>query len=163
MVTDGPKGRAFEIDETQNILWEYINPVNGSGPMTQGVKPTLNPVFRYEFVPDDFAGFKGKTLEPGAELELNAKPFAQCVTQQQNNTADIKSGDAMELYPNPASDVLHFSETATAAFIYDAMGRKCLQAVNATSLDVSALNNGVYNVVLYKSGVPSNYRVVIHH
>lgn len=161
MVTDGPKGRAFEIDETQNILWEYINPVNGSGPMTQGVKPTLNPVFRYEFVPDDFAGFKGKTLEPGAELELNAKPFAQCVTQQQNNISLKKVSPTVYVYPNPATQTIHFSVTVARVTVYDAMGKQLIDNEYVSSIETGGLVPGVYHVVIYSAGIQSNHRVLI--
>lgn len=161
LITDGPKGRAFEIDESQKILWEYINPVNGSGHMTQGTKPTLNPVFRYEFVPADFPGLEEKNFKIGQELELSPKPFAQCVTQQQNSVSDINNHLQFAVYPNPASDVLQFSSMVTKATLYDATGRKCAEIRESASLHISQLPAGIYNIVLESAGVTSNQRVVI--
>jgi hypothetical protein len=36
LVTDGQAGEFFEIDTMKNTLWRYKNPVNGTGPQTQG-------------------------------------------------------------------------------------------------------------------------------
>ena len=31
LITEGQKGRIIEIDSNKNIIWEYINPHNGTG------------------------------------------------------------------------------------------------------------------------------------
>ena len=35
LICEGVGGRFFEVDTNGTTVWEYINPVNGSGPMTQ--------------------------------------------------------------------------------------------------------------------------------
>ena len=60
--------------------------------------------------------------------------------------ADIK------IYPNPASSVVHIdAQSKVNAVIFDLQGKKVLQQDDATSINISQLENGVYFIQLYSS------------
>ena len=87
LICSGPKGEFFEIDSDGNKLWNYITPLDGDGPMSQGEAPpsggggggpggaSANLVFRAERYAPDFPGFTGKNLLPGPTIEL----YPECV------------------------------------------------------------------------------------
>jgi hypothetical protein len=59
----------------------------------------------------------------------------------------------LNVYPNPAKDVVHIklnlpeNENYTA-FIYDAAGKQVMETKNASLLDVSSLDNGIYFICI---------------
>lgn len=65
----------------------------------------------------------------------------------QNVGVDESSADALAVYPNPASDVLHLDgvEGETIS-VYDAMGRLVLQETYQDRLFVGGLENGIYAI-----------------
>jgi len=76
LVCDGAHGAFFEVTSEGEIVWKYVNPVTGEGPLTQGdpistgQKGQINQVFRaYRYGPD-YAGLAGKDLTPGDPIEL---------------------------------------------------------------------------------------------
>lgn len=76
LICSGANGRIFEVKTDGTIVWEYINPVIGSGPLTQGTPVPVqgdrqtNTVFRaYRYAPD-YAGLAGKDLTPGDPIEI---------------------------------------------------------------------------------------------
>ena len=79
LICDGAYGNFFEIDSTETIVWQYINPISSNGPLTQGVSipllnngnGTINSTFRCERYLPTFSAFTGKDMTPGNFLELN--------------------------------------------------------------------------------------------
>jgi hypothetical protein len=67
-ITEGPKGRLFEVSPEGNILWEYHIPYRGeirkpNGDPTNVMNMTFS-AFRSTFIPADHPGLKGKELKP---------------------------------------------------------------------------------------------------
>jgi PKD repeat protein len=54
--------------------------------------------------------------------------------------------EEVQVYPNPASDVLNFSGNTGMIKVLDATGRQVLRSENSTTLNISALKAGVYTV-----------------
>ena len=50
------------------------------------------------------------------------------------------------LYPNPVTDILHFSETVRAVNIFTVLGQRVLSEVNVNQVNVSHLPSGLYIV-----------------
>ncbi len=74
LVNAGSPGHVFEIDPDKNIVWEYIIPLSGDFPFTQGQNPNNNATFRaYKFGPD-FPGLQGVDLTQGSTIELGNSP-----------------------------------------------------------------------------------------
>ncbi len=79
IICSGTTGLFLEVTPGGEIVWKYICPVQGTGPIRQGTKPdadaaraaeTMNSVFRIYKYPVTYAAFIGKTLIPGAVIEL---------------------------------------------------------------------------------------------
>ena len=67
-ITEGPKGRIFEVTPEGEIVWEYLNPYHGDiryldgDPRQVQMYPYF--VWRAHFVPADHPALKGKDLVP---------------------------------------------------------------------------------------------------
>ncbi len=79
IICSGTVGLFLEVTSTGEIVWKYICPVQGTGPIKQGTKPdvdaartaeTMNSVFRVYKYPVTYSAFTGKTMIPGAVIEL---------------------------------------------------------------------------------------------
>ncbi len=53
---------------------------------------------------------------------------------------------SIRTFPNPCSDLLHFTHTVQSIELYSAEGRRVLTSGNCASIDVSSLNSGIYLV-----------------
>jgi hypothetical protein len=76
-VTEGASGRFFEVNNTMDVLWEYMTPYAGYSRMPDGTfpQPVENFVFatfRAIHIPMDHTAIKGKMLEP---LSPQPEPF----------------------------------------------------------------------------------------
>lgn len=76
-ITEGTRGRFFEVTPDKQIIWEYWNPYfydyklpDGSAPDPAG--PFVYYQFRGTFFDKDFPAFKGKDLKP---IEPQPEPF----------------------------------------------------------------------------------------
>jgi hypothetical protein len=66
----------FEVTSAGQTVWQYINPVTGSGPVPQGTIPDGgHNTFRILRYPPGFPGFDGEDLTPGDPLETFAAPL----------------------------------------------------------------------------------------
>ncbi|HKK11761.1 MAG TPA: hypothetical protein VJ945_02950, partial [Flavobacteriaceae bacterium] len=67
-ITEGPKGRMFEVTPEGEIVWEYLNPYHGDIRYLDGDPKQVQRypyfVWRAHFVPADHPGLKGKVLTP---------------------------------------------------------------------------------------------------
>lgn len=73
LITEGDDGRLIEVQDDGTIVWEYIIPVNGSGPITQGdgVGGGLgNATFRGDRYDLTYPAFQGRDLTPQGPIEL---------------------------------------------------------------------------------------------
>ncbi len=82
LIDESIKGNFFEVDSNKNLVWRYVNPDGGSGPLAQGTNPGNNPCYRAELYTEDYAAFKNKTLTPGNPVEL--KPYSYNCFMQYN-------------------------------------------------------------------------------
>jgi len=150
--THGPSGVFTEIDSSGNKLWNYVNPVNSLGAMTQGVIPSTNSVFRCNYYPDNFSGFTGHTLMADTSIENTNVISDSCGL----TTSILVNNVSPEfiLYPNPASDIiqLQFANPLNekgSVVIYDICGRIVKKAEidlinNTIEVDIKNLNQGNY-------------------
>lgn len=71
LICEGDDGRFFEVDQSGNIVWEYINPIAMSA-LSQGAVPNgMTNAFRCTQYLAGYQGFVGRTLSAGAPLEIN--------------------------------------------------------------------------------------------
>ncbi|MFH1434739.1 MAG: aryl-sulfate sulfotransferase [Pseudomonadota bacterium] len=79
LICNGAFGIIFEVAPDGGIVWMYVNPVDGRGPLIQGSpvpadgNGRTNTVFRaYRYAPD-YPGLEGRDLTPGDYLEQPAE------------------------------------------------------------------------------------------
>ncbi len=91
--------------------------------------------------------------------------YGDCSTPGGNTGVVDKAIDAISIYPNPTSDVIHISSTSTITdyTIYNMIGNKVMMSnVNASNLivDISTLTKGVYFVEVHQNGILTNKRII---
>ncbi len=78
-----------------------------------------------------------------------------CVTKYNASFASQSQINAVNIYPNPANATLTIQLNHTNPFtvcIYNSIGQLVLQKNNSTTIDISELNKGIYNVAIVENG-----------
>ncbi len=71
MICEADSGIFIELDPNKNIVWRYVNPDGGYGPVSQGDTPKNKACFRAELYMENDPAFQNITLKPGNPIELN--------------------------------------------------------------------------------------------
>ena len=94
LITEGMRGRVFEIDNNGDIVWEYWTPYKfdytlPDGSPAQPTGPFLYALFRSTLYTNDYAAFDGREIKP---LDSQPEPFVfemppmpKDSTEQQSN------------------------------------------------------------------------------
>ncbi len=87
----GSIGTMREVTPNRTIVWEYIIPLFGNTPATQGQNVNNNWSFRAYKYPEDYAGLQGQDLTATATIE-NGEPIEPCAlfTSTQEITSPVK-------------------------------------------------------------------------
>jgi hypothetical protein len=77
LITQGMQGRFFEIDENEEIVWEYWTPYKfdytlPDGTIAQPMGPFIYGIFRSTLFSVDYPAFEGKELKP---IDPQPEPF----------------------------------------------------------------------------------------
>lgn len=159
LVCSGANGRFFEINEAEEIVWEYINPVINEGILSQGDDIPLlsgrnaNIVFRCTRYEETFSGFDNVELSPGTPIELDfTEPYG----------CEIITGVAtlfeLMIYPNPAQGFVTIELPNTSGIsldIFDLSGKLFDSKTprnRKLTIDVSNYPKGVYLIKLGELG-----------
>lgn len=150
LITSGRMGYAVEITPDNEVVWEYITPLNGGNPATQGDVLGLNDnltfrMFRYD---PEYSAFDGRDLTSKGFIELEPN-IGFC--DELTDVEDLSLNYGLEIYPNPASDMITV-EWDNSKFvdieIYDFMGRPIVNEARLSGgrryFDTSEWNNGIY-------------------
>lgn len=153
LICVGRYGYTFEIDEDEEIVWEYKTPLNGGLPVSQGSVLGINNnlTFQLNRYGVDFPGFDGVDLTPLGYIELEPDTTFCGVI---DNISEISIAQ-IPLFPNPVENKLYFSgsdflQETVAVEIHSLTGQlirseqTTLQIMN--SLEVSDLSSGMYLV-----------------
>ena len=157
LICDGDSGYFFEIDPSENIVWEYVNPDSSTGYVNQGDTPSFNLVFRAFKFPLDYPAFIGKNLTPGDPLETNPDLSDCNLLNVSENNRSITS-----IYPNPSKDIIFInSEKQTIKIeLYNISGQKLSENKNSNSININYLPAGIYLIKIYSNEGISTKRVV---
>ncbi len=147
LICAGARGRLFEVEPDGAVVWEYVNPMTGVGPLLQGTDPFNNQVFLARRYAPDFPGFAGRDLTPGEPIELQPD-LSGCSTFAAVPLASISG---LAIHPNPGTDAVHLpapSGPDGQFFVYDLWGRIVAQGSwnGALRLDASVWPSGQYMV-----------------
>ena len=153
LICEGVGGRFFEIDENENIVWEYVNPVNDLGPINQNIIPENNNVFRCTRYAPVYTGFAEQTLVPQGYIEIGSTfscdLYPVGIINNERQTMDI------ELYPNPVSHIISIAlpERKCHIYIYNALGNLIFQDFVCSQdlkyeKNIANFNNGMYYITI---------------
>lgn len=169
LICEGETGYFFEIDSTEQIVWAYINPVNrNGGPGIQGGTPRFNMVFRATRYAADHPAFAGKSLLPGASVELSPDPYA-CTIFATPPTAlrpGEKSPDQLTLLSNPFRNFLRLEsdfEHSVELLLFSAAAgpvRHWIISRGSHQFDLTDLPNGLYFLRVMTKGQSFNRLIV---
>ena len=128
VVCVGGSGRLFEVDSLGALVWEYVNPMQ-SFPVTQGMVPSSNNVFKVYRYGVDHQAFEGREIIPGEKLELDPLPDS-CQITIEDTTSSIavfgtQTSDLFEVIGNPIVEMLRLgvlAEDEINVTIWDAYG-----------------------------------------
>ncbi|MFY0624904.1 MAG: aryl-sulfate sulfotransferase [Reichenbachiella sp.] len=157
LINDGAHGTFYEIDENESMVWKYINPVVGNGPLNQGQIPVspdntpLNAVFRALKYGKGFKAFSEKDMNPGAFVEIVI--------------LDVPIAMEIAIYPNPSSDWIHIrniDSNIRDMKIYNEFGQLMSHIPVENSLvdfHVSEFPKGLYYLVIDKK---KTHKIVVN-
>lgn len=154
LICSGADGRFFEINQSDDAVWEYVNPVTQFGPTPQGeaIPPfgglNGNIVFRCIRYAPNYLGLANKDLTPSEPIEPNPLPnSADCSLY--TGTKDL-SFQNIKVYPNPASSSIFIERNTSEVIdlqIIDLLGQivysEKLESANQ-NVDISRFENGIY-------------------
>nr|WP_321247916.1 aryl-sulfate sulfotransferase [uncultured Psychroserpens sp.] len=160
LICEGRAGEIFEIDDNDNIVWEYKNPVNnidGTVSSQGGAPPVVGILFRAIKYAPDFPAFIGRDLSPGLPIELNPD-ISAC---ENLSVADVDIAD-LKIYPNPASNFVNITsrETIDKIELYSILGKKVLEVNHSDSIDISAINSGIYFAKIYSGNISISKKII---
>lgn len=149
-INEGGTGRLFEIDNNDNIVWQYINPVNYNGINPQGSFIFGNSNFRaYKYAPD-YPGLEGVDLSTGDLLEGDSE-FNIC---KSTSTIESHALENVEVFYNLNTNILSIKNPSMDQLkfqVFTLNGQatmdKWVQNSNA-EFNLSNLNSGTYIVTL---------------
>ena len=82
LIDDGIHGTFFEVTQSGEVVWRYVDPVINTGPLYQGDEIPLdvrghnmNAVFKIHRYGPDYPGFAGHDLTPGEPIELYSEDY----------------------------------------------------------------------------------------
>jgi hypothetical protein len=149
LICEGRGGEIFEIDDNDNIVWKYKNPVdniNGTVSSQGNAPPTVGILFRAIKYAPDFPAFTGRDLTPGPPIELNPD-ISAC---ENLSVVDVAIVD-LKIYPNPTTKLINItsSESIDKVELFNILGKKVVDVNYNNSIDISALNAGIYFAKIY--------------
>tara|TARA_B110000908_G_scaffold131204_1_gene154388 strand:+ start:893 stop:1813 length:921 start_codon:yes stop_codon:yes gene_type:complete len=154
LICVGRYGYTFEIDENEEIVWEYKTPLNQGLPVGQGSELNINNnlTFQVNRYGIDFPGFEGVDLSPIGYIEIN--PDTTFCPGIIDNIDEIELA-SIPVFPNPVEGNLFFSGIGlesqnVTVELFSLTGQiirskqMTLQTLNSIELD--DLNTGIYLV-----------------
>jgi len=142
LINAGSPGRIFEINTGNEIVWDYIIPLFGDIPATQGQNVNGNANFRAYKFGTDFSGFEGKDLSPGAPIELNPE---DCLISTSTFQSEFSKPT---ISYNSTNKTLQLKNIAGGqVLIVNSIGRKVFHSyVDTPQITIPSFATGIYFV-----------------
>ena len=148
LITVGRFGYSFELTPDNDIVWEYVTPINVTMQATQGdvLSANDNLTFRMHRYPTNYGAFSNKdlTAKGWIELEPNEDYCERLVDISEIPNTTIK------LYPIPANRTLTIEldeSIESTVEIYNLSGQKCLTQAYITQVHKLMFRNGVLGYI----------------
>ena len=130
LICNSDSGEFFEVTSSNEIVWKYQNPVDGSTILNQGDQPVGNlQVFRCYKYPLDYPAFTGIDLTLGEPIELYP------TTAVNDDGSRITKFTLYDSYPNPFNPITNIEFSLNERInvtitIYDLVGNTIKTLVN---------------------------------
>lgn len=164
---NGPSGVFKEINSTGTTVWEYVNPVNATGIINQGVNPTANLAFRCSFYPSNYSGFASHTFTTGSTIETTNTVSSTCSLATLISENEDYNG--INIYPNPANDIinvdnLNYNNELYKVELTDALGQVVLSETTTSKKIIlnDNLKNGIYFLKVWLNNRQVVKRIIIN-
>lgn len=162
LINAGSIGIIFEINPENDIVWDYLVPLNGNTPLNQG--QNLNSggtCFRAYKYPLDYPGFEGVDLTPGEVIENDNDP-EPCLL---SNTEDI-APLSFEILQADGEIQLNFEDIFSGEvhlISVDGIRINTLSGnrSNVLTMDVRQVSTGIYYLSIVTSAGVSSRAVFI--
>ncbi len=155
LVCEGSPGRLFELDQNDNMVWEYVSPSSASNNITQGANPIQNAMFRAYRYPPDFPAFIGKDLTPGNLIEVDSNPAPCSIFSDPSDTTltVIITKSPQLIVPSRITDLLKIENEGDEMnlTVFNLLGQPFTQLTvrSGTNLiNTSSWPNGLYIVLV---------------
>jgi len=157
LICDGDSGYFFEIDASNNIVWEYINPDSAIGILSQGDTPAQNLVFRVLKFDTNHVAFTGRDLTPGDPIELNPD-LSDCTLLSTPSFAQLD----YKLYPIPVVNNLNIQieKNITSIKVVNLLGTNIKEIKNSNSINLLGLAQGIYIIQFEIEGITYSEKIV---
>jgi hypothetical protein len=159
LVCEGREAYFFELDENNDIVWEYQSPISNTDgtAYAQGGPAPINAFsFRALKYSLDYSAFTGRDLTPGLPLETNPD-LTPC------NNLSVENFDAtvVRIYPNPTSNSIQIKSTLQIDKIevYNILGAK-VSETQYSNIDLSEQTNGIYFLRIYSESIFISKKVI---
>jgi len=149
LITSGNNGKIIELANQQEKVWEYIVPINNSGPITQGNNPSANDVFRAERYSVNYQAFDDKDLFPIGILEIDPDPQDCFIIDTTTSITDFLISENINIFPNPVSEFLFIETETYKDFSFELFGVDGMRYASITSngkahIDMHNMASGIY-------------------
>ena len=142
----------FEIDPSENVVWEYICPIKDGLALAQGSDPSFpDDVFRSYRYAEDYPGFDGLDLTPGDPIEIN--PLNQDCIIFPDSTTSILAHDFvlnLEFVQNSLQNQLEINlmqDGPIEFIIYNLQGQRVLKRTvhsGTNYIEINGLESSLY-------------------
>ena len=158
LINAGSPGRIFEINPAKEIVWDYIIPLFGDVPATQGQTIGSNGNFRAYKFGADFSGFEGKDLTPGLQIEHNPEP---CEIPLSTPSVDINNFNVS--YDALNNSLILTNINGAQISVYDQMGRMVFSknSINEKTIRLPKMPTGIYIVKAIQKNDPISKSIFI--
>ena len=148
LICEGTSGKFFELDQDDNIVWTYIQPIGNDGEaIEQGETSPIASIFRAEKYPLDYIGFQGKDLTPGDPIEINPD-LSDC--QMVLSVPELVDTDQIQ-FQNPVGEklVIRTNLLVEKVELYNLQGQKILVAIQEKNINFTSIPSGMYFIKIF--------------
>jgi len=150
LISSGRQGYAFELNPDNEIVWEFVTPINNGVAASQGDSLALNQnlTFRVTRLPADYEAFEGRDLTSQGFIELEPNEDFCDRLVPVRNVAEMKYN--LTITPNPTTGwmMLEYDYASETQFeVFDLLGRSMMtfEGMGARRyVDLSELQTGIY-------------------
>lgn len=160
LVCQGSTGRFFELNASDQIVWEYINPVHNNNGTVSNQTETVsgNTTFRAIKYSKTYDAFTGRDVTPGSPIEGNPD-LTPCSTL---STEEVVSASNIKVYPNPASSniMVQTDQTVNKIQVYSILGKKVLEVKDTDQIEISSIESGIYILKVFTNTTSFTQKVI---